>query len=339
METRKVYKTGGSTYVISLPKKWVESNRIKAGDSLVITRQAGSLLIEPGMVERGSWVVEIKTSDVPSKEALERLIIAYYLVGCDTIKIRLDKASGEFKESARRILDFLIGVEIVEDLGSSITMEILLDHQRMPTPQVLKRIYLIGKSMLTDSIKVMEQGDKSLAQDVIAREGEVDRLYFLVVRQLKSAVQYQQVAEKLKIGNQRDSLGYRIVVKSLERIADHIESITKSYLLLKEVEKNPDLFEFVELAELITEIYDSAALAIFRRERLPAEEVFQGLKNVTKRHKQLSDQLFQRKADAFSTVHRKSILDSLGRIASYSSDIAEIALNMAVEVPPARPLQ
>jgi phosphate uptake regulator len=332
METRKVYKTGGSTYVISLPKKWVKSNKIKAGDSLVVTRQTGSLFIEPGMVEKGPWMVRIKTSEVPSREALERLIISYYLVGCDTIKIKLDKASVEFKESARRILEFLIGVEIVEDLGDSITLEILLDHQRMPAPQVLKRIHLISKSMLTDAINVMGNGNENLAKDVIAREREVDRLYFLLVRQLKSAVQYQQVAEKLKIGNQRDCLGYRIVVKSLERVADHIENIIRSYLLLREVEKEPELRKFIELSKKIAEIYDSAALAIFKRERLAAENVFRGLKDVRKQYKQLSDHLFERKADASSTIHRKSILDSLGRIASYSSDIAEISLNMSVEI-------
>lgn len=331
METRKVYKTGGATYVISLPKKWVRSNKIRAGDSLVVTRQAGALLIEPGIVEQGPWVVEINVSDVPSKKALERLIIAYYLVGCATIKIRLDKDSVEFKESARRILDFLIGVEIVEDLGSSITMEILLDHQRMPTPQALKRIHLIIKSMLNDAVKVMDEGDEQLARDVITREREVDRLYFLVIRQLKSAVQYQQVAEKLGIENQRDSLGYRIVVKSLERIADHIEAVMRSYLLLNEVEKGPELRELIELANLITQAYDSSVHAVFEKNRLQAEEVFKSLERVKTQHKRFSGQLFEGTVNVSSAIHRKSILDSLGRIASYSSDIAEIALNLSVE--------
>ena len=331
METRKVYKTGGSTYVISLPKKWVKRNKIKAGDSLVVTRQAGTLLIEPGIVEQGPWVVEIKTSEVPSKEALKRLIIAYYLVGCATIKIRLDRDSVGFKESARKILDFLIGVEIVEDLGNSITMEILLDHQRMPTPQALRRIHLIIKSMLNDAIEVMKHGDEQLARDIITREREVDRLYFLVIRQLKSAVQYQQIAEKLGIENQRDSLGYRIVVKSLERIADHIESVMGSYLLLNAVEKKPELRELIKLAKSITKVYDSSVEAVFKKDRLQAEEVFQDLKNIKVHHKWLSDQLFKGTVDVSSAIHRKSILDSLGRIASYSSDIAEIALNLSVE--------
>lgn len=330
METRKVYRTGGSTYVISLPKKWVENNKIRAGDSLVVTEQESSLLIEPQM-EKVSRLIEITASQVASKEALKRLIIAYYLVGYDTIKIKLNQNSDGLKESIRHILDFLIGVEIVEDVGNLITMEILLDHRRMPTHQVIERIHLINKSMLSDAIKVMENSNILLANDVIAREREVDRLYFLVVRQLKSAVQYQQVAKKLKIKNQRDSLGYRIVVKSLERIADHIENIMKSYLMLIEVEKKPELREYVDVAKFITEIYDTAVHAVFEKKRFTAESVFQGLENSKKYHRQLSNHLFKEIGDVSLAIHRKSILDSLDRIAGYSSDIAEIALNMAVE--------
>jgi phosphate uptake regulator len=340
METRKVYVSGGSTYVLSLPKKWVVENRIEAGDSLIVTRQASSLLIEPGMMEEEPEVVEINTSHIASPEALERLIIAYYLVGYDTIKIKLDPKAPRYKDSARRILDFLIGVEIVEDLGDTVTMEILLDHRKMPTPQALRRIHLIGRSMISDAINVMKAGDKNLAKDVISREREVDRLYFLVVRQLKSAVQYQQVAEKLGIQNQRDALGYRIVVKSLERIADHVENVVNTYLQLTEAGKDrPNLREFVSLADLILGIYDSAMEAFFNRKKDKAEEVFRGFKGIKKRHLSLSNKFFKEDIDIPDAMHRKSILDSLGRIASYSSDIAEIALNMAVEVPSTRASQ
>jgi len=36
IETRKVQITGGSTYVISLPKKWINKVKIKSGDGIGI---------------------------------------------------------------------------------------------------------------------------------------------------------------------------------------------------------------------------------------------------------------------------------------------------------------
>ena len=93
METRKLYLTGGSTYVVSLPKKWVKRSGLSQGDSVVVTEQEGSIIIEPGIVERGPKEITVNVSAVPSIGALERLIIAYYLVGYDTIHIKLDRAN------------------------------------------------------------------------------------------------------------------------------------------------------------------------------------------------------------------------------------------------------
>lgn len=333
METRKVYVSGGSTYVVSLPKKWVKKANLKSGDSLVVTEQDGSLLIETRVTEKESAVKEIKISQIISSEALERIIIALYLSGYDTIKIKLDKKDHiQYREAIREILDYLMGIEIVDDTHDSMTLEIMLDHKRMMTSQVLQRMFSINKSMLLDIGKSFKNRDTGLAKDAIAREREVDRLYFLVVRQLKSAVRYQQVAEKLGIKYQRDSLGYRIVVKVLERIADHIENIAKNYIRLVEIQKQPQLNEYMNLVDNIAIIFEKSFQALIARDGESAEKVFRELKDIEKYHSDISKELFKIE-DIQSAILQKAMLDSLGRIASYSGDIAEIAINMSTEVP------
>ena len=162
----------------------------------------------------------------------------------------------------------------------------------------------------------------------------MDRFYFLILRQLKSAVQYQQIAEKLGIKNQRDTLGYRIVVKSLERIADHVENVMNSYLdLIDEKKEAPDLEEFICVTELVLKIYNSSMESLFNRDKIRAEKVFRSLSSINTQHQELSNKFFLEGINIPDTMHKKSILDSIRRIADYSSDIAEIALNMAVEVP------
>ncbi len=329
METRKVYVSGGSTYVISLPKKWVTKTDLKAGDSLVVTEQGSSLLIETSVIEKKSSTKELKISQIISAEALERLIIAFYLVGYDTIRIKLDRKDHlPYRKSVRKMLDYLIGVEIVEDTNDSMTIEVMVDYKRMNTKQILQRIYSINRSMLLDLGKAINTMDVALAKDVIVREREIDRLYFLVVRQLKSAVEYQQIAEKLGIENQRDCLGYRIVVKVLERIADHIENIAKSYIQLLEVQKNAKMDDFIELNKSIVMAFEKSVQALFARDNEMAERIFQELKEIRKSHSDLSNQLLAPK-DIQSAILQKTMLDSLGRIASYSGDIAEIAINMS----------
>jgi len=332
METRKVYVSGGSTYVISLPKKWVKKTNLKAGDSLIVSEHGSSLKIETSVIENESRTKEIKISQITSSDALERLLIAFYLVGYDTIKIKLDRKDHlSYREIIRKIMDYLIGVEIVEDTNEEMTLEIMLDYKRMSTKQILQRMFSIDRSMLLDLGKALKNMDIGLAKDIIAREKEIDRLYFLVVRQLKSAVEFQQIAEKLGIESQRDCLGYRIVVKVLERIADHIENMAKSYIQLSEIQKEVNLNYFIEITYSIVTIFEKSVQALFTRNNELAETVFQELKKIEKSQSDISKGLFKIE-DIQAAILVKAMLDSIGRIASYSGDIAEVAINMSTEV-------
>lgn len=332
METRKVYVSGGSTYVISLPKKWVKKTNLKAGDSLIVTEHGSSLMIETSVIENESRTKEIKISQITSSDALERLLIAFYLVGYDTIKIKLDRKDHlSYREIIRKIMDYLIGVEIVEDTNEEMALEIMLDYKRMSTKQILQRMFSIDRSMLLDLGKALKNMDIGLAKDIMAREKEIDRLYFLVVRQLKSAVEYQQIAEKLGIESQRDCLGYRIVVKVLERIADHIENMAKSYIQLFELQKEANLNDFIDITYSIVTIFEKSVQALFTRNNEMAETVFQELKKIEKSQSDISKGLFKIE-DIQAAILVKAMLDSIGRIASYSGDIAEVAINMSTEV-------
>ncbi len=334
MEVRKIYVTGGSTFVVSLPKKWVESQDLKAGDSVFLTQTGKSIIIEPGIrEEKKIKEKKIRISMLPSPSSLERLIIAYYLTGYDTISIILDREDKEsYRRAARRIKEFLIGVEIVEDTTKRITMEILVDHQRMPVLKAIQRIHLLCKSMLHDLIEAMNVGCSYSVEEIQTSEKEVDRLYFLVVRQLKSAVTQYKIAEKLEIKSPDHCLGYRSIVKSMERISDHLDNIAKYYsdickygneLLLKD--------GIISLGRKVTEIYEKSMLSLFKRDPLSTEEVFNKLDSINREYSELSDSLFKSKAPISLVLCEKSIIESLERIARYSSDICEIVINMYVK--------
>lgn len=43
-ETRKLQFTGGSTYIISLPKRWVDQNQLQKGSKIRVREEEGGLL-------------------------------------------------------------------------------------------------------------------------------------------------------------------------------------------------------------------------------------------------------------------------------------------------------
>ena len=332
METRKVYKSGGSTYVVSIPKKWAKKAGIKEGSHVFVKENEGSLNISAGQPEKGSTRAIIDSHGLKSQEELKLLIIAYYLAGYDEIVVKFDSRRRlQYKKDIREVLGFLMGLEIAEEHENHVLLEVFLDQERMSTTQALKRMYLIIKGMLRDAQEAIKTRNTALARDVIARENEVDRLYFLVVRQLKSAVRYTQRTEKLGMKEPREALGYRIVVKSFERISDHIENLVLNYLEL--VDTPLELEELNKIMAEVILLLEDSSRAIFRKDQRLASEAFQSLRDVKRRYEKESNNIFAGGLSLPAALHYKGMLDSLSRIANYSSDIAEIAINMSVAVP------
>jgi phosphate uptake regulator len=332
METRKVYRSGGSTFVVSLPKRWATKAGVREGDSLVVSESEGFLTLSTGDLDKGPTEAVIDAGALGPKEDLKLLIISHYLAGYDKIVVRFEgRVRLEFKKEIREIIGFLMGLEIAEEYEDYLVLEVYLDQDRIPTLQALKRMYLIVKSMLKDSLETVRTKNASLAHDVIAREGEVDRLYFLIVRQLKSAVRFSSSAQRLGISEQREALGYRIVVKSFERIADHIENLISNYVVL--VDEPIEVERVEDMLNRVIAILDDSSRSVFKKDQVIAAGVFPALTEVKKVYDEASNHIFSEELSRGSAIHYKGLLDSISRIGDYSSDIAEIAINMSVMMP------
>ena len=116
---RKVQVTGGNSFVVSLPKTWVNDVGLRASDPVAVMVQPdSSLLIVPRRDIRVSPKSEaiLQSGQSQDKDFLLRHFISYYLAGYDTIRIALGKSDaalrGFIREGIRRKL---VGVEINEE--------------------------------------------------------------------------------------------------------------------------------------------------------------------------------------------------------------------------------
>jgi phosphate uptake regulator len=82
-KVRKIQFTGRSTYVISLPKRWMNDMHLKPGDPVTIVREANnSLSILPNAVRTPSSNDEVITQILhdESGNSLKRKVVSMYLV-------------------------------------------------------------------------------------------------------------------------------------------------------------------------------------------------------------------------------------------------------------------
>lgn len=335
-EMRKLQVTGGSTYVLSLPKKWVTQNKLKKGSSLLIREEENGILSilppEMGKPERPEEAfIEVSPKDNPS--ALTRKAVAAYLIGYNIIHIRAKNQQqlsstqrNTLKTFARRLL---VGTEIVTDTSTELTLQVLLSYPELSVPSALRRMSIITSSMHKDAITALKKLDSQLAEDVIATDNEVDRFHLYIIRQLKMAVQNPRIIKEIGLKNPRDCLGYRLITKTVERTADHAANIARNMLPLKKRLDEKTLEKIEQMSELAISSFETAIESLFKREFNIAEDIIERTKEIISLEEEAV--LFLRETGTEDITNLRLIIESVTRAAEYASDIAEIVLNLTVE--------
>ncbi|KUO41975.1 MAG: hypothetical protein APU95_00400 [Hadesarchaea archaeon YNP_N21] len=334
-EIRKVQVTGKSTYIVSLPKAWVNEMRIKPGDSVVVKKQEDStLLISPMGIKKPEKLGEVKVKINPQENpnTIVRKVVSLYLVGYNVI--RLVSTGDRIAPSQRDLIkDFvrkkLIGTEITADSLNELTLQVLLSYPELPIRNALRRMFLISSSMQKDAIVALEKFDQDLARDVIQMDDEVDRFSMYIIRQLKSAVGDPRLIREIGLETARDCLGYRLISKSVERIADHSVLIAKKVLQLKRHAEPLFLKKVNAMSSFANSLFENAIDSLFKMDYKMAEEVIEKVAMIEQLENEAIQSMLE-KGNREDIANLRLVIESLRRIAEYSGDIAEIVLNLTI---------
>lgn len=335
-EVRKLQITGGSTYIISLPKKWVVQNHLDKNSSLRIALEDnGTLSVSPAeFIQKGApqeAYLMARPEDTP--DALIRKTVSSYLVGYNLIHIK-PKNQQQLASNQRNSLKtfartLLVGTEIVTDTPTELTLQVLLSYPELSVQNALRRMCIITSSMHKDALTCLEKLDYELAQDVINTDNEVDRFTLYIVRQLKLAIQNPRIIKEIGLANARDCLGYRLVAKSVERTADHAVNIAENVLAIKKPLSESILDKIKRMSDLAISMFETAVEALFRNDFDLAESTFKKTKKVIDTEKEVLSSIH--KTEIQEIANLRLIIESIRRTAEYSTDIAEIVLNLTVE--------
>jgi phosphate uptake regulator len=336
-ETRKIQFTGKSSYIVSLPKEWVLELGLKQGDPINVSRQGSSTLqITPTNSNSRVLQSQDATFEVgPEDEniSLVRRLISLYFLGFRTINVK--PKTGRFKPAQRAavkdaVKKMLMGTEIISDSTGGITIQVLVNLLELSVNGAFKRMLHLARSMLNDALLSVKESNYELAQEVINADDEVDRFGFYIIRQLKIAIQNDHMLKEMGFKNLRDCLGYRLVVKNIERTGDHAVIIAKDLLEFKKPIKKEVLTKIQDMSDHTLSFLDDACLALFKEDFLEAEKLINKSSEILKYEKKVLDSAKSIKDDE-EIFRIRRMVENIRRIAEYASDITEIVLNMNVE--------
>jgi phosphate uptake regulator len=320
-DTRKVQITGKSTFIVTLPKKWVTSSRLTAGTQVGFSYQEdGSVLLVPPDVGEEHLVRKIRADR--NIEDLERDITALYVLGnCHIIEVHGTEITAGTRDMIKNLCKRLIGFEIVESSGNRILIQNLLNTEDFTIEKAAKRMFSLVFLMFDDLARVLEENDTLLCRELASRSIEIDRTYFLVSRMYLGKMNVKNVSVKDDL-NLTQAFYYRLATEDIDRISDHITKIVSHF---ENGNITPEFSsQMAELCQTLRDMFRDA----FESFKLADSEL---ANNIITRGMELESVIgaFREGADMVAISRKELMLDSCCNIRDHISKIARLSIELS----------
>ncbi len=330
IETRKVQQTGGSSFIISLPKAWIQKHKIEPKDTIgILSQPDGNLLITPKINSEDyikSKVFDV--DDITESHYFFRLLIGAYIMGYSVITVKSSKKFEPFlRDSVVNFTKIAIGPEIVEESNNIIIIKDLLNPKEMPFEKTIRRMYILVQGMHEDAIKALETGDKNLADEVIKRDNDVDRLHWLIGRQSHIVLRDIVLCQKMGI-TLEDASHFHQISRFLERIGDHAVKIAKNVLLINFKKIDKELInDILKASKLSLELLGKSLDAWLQKSIIIANDNIEAIKKLIS----ITEKINLNTSNSTElSIAIGYILESIRRTGEYAGDISEIIINNLV---------
>lgn len=314
---RRLQKVG-SSILVSLPIEWVAANRLEKSDEVELETGTNSISITPTGNSRPPKEVIIEYP-VSKQENISADVTGAYLLGYDIIKIKgKSSISVEDRERIRGLMRRLVGMEIIDEDGTNVNVQFLLDATTLSPDKILKRMGSIALGLFRDTINSLASDDKTVLQTIPSRDDEIDRQYFLLVRLIRSAMVDKRLATVFNLGN-IDILDYRVAANLMESAGDTIVELANSIPEL--VNSKVESRKLHDLAIEIENIHEKAIISFIENNRLLAIEAITLFRNFQKKISDIRSSLEPKKHGSLQFL---DLVYTLEKLARCWSDIADL---------------
>lgn len=328
MQIRKVQMTGGSSYIITLPKEWIKKANIEKNDPIGLIQQPNGTLLVTSKIdkEHTKKIIRFEIEEEENQAFLFRKLIGAYIAGFNKIIIESKpRIRPKTRRTIRRFIHATIGQEIVEETDNTITVKDLLNPSEMPFHRTIKRMHIIVRSMYEDTMNSLKDHDLNLAEDVIRRDSELDRLHWLVARQHRIVQQNVNFVEKMGSTAGTATTSY-LISRILERIGDHVNRIANYVILLLHDEITEEIITKLEDASKKSLTLLNKSIGSFtKKEILEANETIELSGKLELICEEIDTLALKQQAPV--AISLGYIVESIRRIGEYAEDISETVIN------------
>ena len=323
-ESRKLQKTGGSTLIVSLPKKWTTENKLKAGSEVRLTEQPNSTItIDPNQTNLRKKISVVKCNDEESQH-LFRDLIGVYLAGGTEIKvIGNPRLTVKERKPIRKFSASVIGLEIIEEEATQALLTDMSNPGALPFRTAIKRLYKIVSAMYNDSILILE-GSEDLAADVVDRDKEADKLQWFIERQFNMMLENSNLSRQLEASS-FEGVVYSNVARYLERIADHACRLAEIGYVAGLIPGR----KMLPLAKDAGNIMEEAMKSFINNDPRKATVIIDKGKKTMQKAQTYFENKYKKEME--HPLEFSIAMDAIMRTTAYSTDISEATINYSAK--------
>jgi len=343
MEIRTLLRLGKSSLVVVLPKTWLKELNLRAGDKVVVSQEEdGTLRIAPSNIESRCLErrrnVFVNVDSCGEVDLLERILVANYLVGNDyvTIVSKRNILDPEYLKVVRKIVNKLRGVEIIERTPNKISLQCVADPVKFTIQNILGRMLSLIISTLDYIKRGLEEMNNDYLKEVLYIEEEIDRLYWLAVRQILTIQRNRALAKIVGVDSPLHLIGNRTIVKMLESTSDYLEEISRDALTIDHSKLESSKGIISKIAKFIDKLEDVASDVIRSYNGLDiktANDVLNQINSMELEGRSIIEDIITNVSDIKTGVLLVRIVTRLIDMIKSLSVICEIVINRAMENP------
>ena len=270
-EPRRLIKFGNSSFVVSLPKDWIEKNNLSKGDIVYLENLDDVIVLSSKNKKKNSVKTNVTiNTDNGNQKDIRREASSAYINNYDEL-IFEGKDRKKRVETVNYITSGRIGLEVVDQNENQSIVRDILDLNAISFEKITRRLDNIIRSMFEDLREMLGGGNFSeLNNDLKNADGEVNKLYFLIWKIIRKCQENPQIAKEMKI-SLKELSNMQWLSLHMEYMGDEIKGLASLMSLVKADEKCKK--KILESIKILEQDYLKALGAYYSNDRQIARKI------------------------------------------------------------------
>ncbi|MEM1943132.1 MAG: PhoU domain-containing protein [Candidatus Caldarchaeum sp.] len=329
LNVRSLQLIKGGSFTLTIPRWWVDKQRLKKGSKLILAEDGQSLKITSTAALRAKKTAVIDLDQMEDPQHAIYTVWTYYMQGADEITVKSSSPiTLEKKRRLRELRMDLQGIDIAKEDERSITYVVAGEFDDVPLDSVIRSMHSTALAIQQDAVKSVLNGDVEMASEVVGREPELLRIYRRVIRQIALCSMNPETAYKSGISNSRELITYAVLARDLNRSVYHSLYVARHFTRYGRPLDDKQLLEIIQqMSDAAHQMSRQAVDAFLEKDMNKIFSVVKSMEKVRQLDEELNMHVLQTVRETGKAVIAMMIGRELRRVAGYAVAMADIAAN------------